>query len=95
MNTIRNVLRVVVPAVTVIALLPGSALAQNALMPTFSLQGEPKRKLTPDEQEKQDQLDNAYKAATNKIPDQKASNEPWGNVRPVPSPPAPKKKPQQ
>jgi hypothetical protein len=39
------------------------------------------------------QIDNDYKAATSKIPDQKA-NDPWGAIRPTPPAPAPKKKQQ-
>jgi Spy/CpxP family protein refolding chaperone len=52
-----------------------------------------KRKLTPEEMEKQQRLDDAYKAATNKIPDQKA-NDPWAVVRPTSPAPAAKKKAQ-
>jgi C-terminal processing protease CtpA/Prc len=48
-----------------------------------------KRPLTQDEVDKQRALDNAYKAATNKIPEPK-STDPWGNVRT--SAPAAKKK---
>jgi hypothetical protein len=39
-----------------------------------------KRPPTQEEVDKQRALDNAYKAATNKIPEQK-STDPWGNVR--------------
>ena len=39
------------------------------------------------------QIDNDYKAATSKIPDQKP-NDPWASVRPTPTVPAPKKKQQ-
>jgi hypothetical protein len=35
------------------------------------------------------QIDNDYKAATSKIPDQKP-NDPWGAIRPAPSTPSPK-----
>ena len=52
-----------------------------------------KRPLTQDEVDKQRKLDDAYKAATNKIPDQKA-NDPWAVVRPSSPTPAPKKKTQ-
>ena len=72
-------------------MLTGPAAAQMP-MPSISLGGEPKRKLTPEEQERQDALDKAYKSATNKIPDQK-QNDPWATVRPAPGTPAPKKKP--
>ena len=43
---------------------------------------------TQDQIEKQQKLDDAYKAATNKIPDQKAAD-PWAVVRPSGSAPAP------
>jgi hypothetical protein len=43
---------------------------------------------TQDQIEKQQKLDDAYKAATNKIPDQK-SGDPWAVVRPSGSAPAP------
>ena len=36
------------------------------------------------------QIDNDYKAATSKVPDQKA-NDPWAAIRPAPSTPSPKK----
>ncbi len=45
------------------------------------------------EQHRQKKLDEAYRAARNKIPEQKR-NDPWGDVRPPPTIPAPKKKPQ-
>ena len=65
--------------------LPGAgALAQSPIMPKFSIGGEQKRKLTPEEQERQRQIDSDYKAATNKIPAQKEPD-PWGDVRQAPS----------
>jgi hypothetical protein len=56
----------------------------------LQLQQEQKH-LTPEEQEQQKKLDNSYKAATKKIPDQKA-NDPWADVRQAPTVPAQKKK---
>ena len=50
----------------------------------MSLGEKEKRQLTPEEQEKQTQLDATYKAATKKIPDQKVAD-PWGGVRPTPT----------
>jgi hypothetical protein len=55
----------------------------------MSLQGDQKRQLTPEERERRKQIDNDYKAATSKIPDQKA-NDPWAAIRPAPSTPSPK-----
>jgi hypothetical protein len=66
--------------------LPGaSALAQgNPIMPKLSIGGEEKRKLTPEELERQKQIDADYKAATSKIPAQKAPD-PWADVRQAPT----------
>ena len=72
-----------------LAVLTGSASAQNPLMPSVHLGGGQKRQLTPEEQERQKQLDNDYKAATGKVPDQKAID-PWADVRPTPGTPSPK-----
>ena len=75
--------------------MPGaSALAQgsgggNPFMPKMSIGGEQKRKLTPEEQERQNQIDADYKAATSKIPTQKAPD-PWGDVRQAPAGSGPK-----
>jgi hypothetical protein len=66
--------------------LPGvSALAQsNPIMPKISIGGEQKRALTPEEQERQKQIDADYKAATSKIPAQKTPD-PWADVRQAPA----------
>jgi hypothetical protein len=66
----------------------------GAPMPKINLlERDQKSPLTPEEQERQNKLDDDYKAATNKIPNQKA-NDPWADVRPTPTAPAPKKKQQ-
>jgi hypothetical protein len=72
--------------------LPGaSALAQeNPFMPKMSIGGEQKRKLTPEEQERQKQIDADYKAATSKIPAQKKAADPWADVRQGPAASGPK-----
>jgi len=101
MTVVRNAPRLVVPAAAIVALLSGTAVAQapsgggggNPLMPRLSIGDDVKRKLTPEEQERQDALDAAYKAATKKIPDQKAAD-PWATVRPSPQTAAQNKKPQ-
>jgi len=71
-----------------LALPAASALAQDGggglPMPKFSIGGEQKRKLTPEEEEQQKQIDADYKAATKKIPDQKAAD-PWADVRQAPA----------
>jgi hypothetical protein len=71
----------------------GIGISPNGQMSFSPFAQQPKRPLTQEEIEKQKALDDAYKAATNKIPDQK-SNDPWATVRPTTSTPAAKKKQQ-
>jgi len=80
---LRTLLGLVLAAAFV---LPGaSALAQdNPIMPKLSIGGEQKRPLTPEEQERRKQIDADYKAATSKIPAQKATD-PWADVRQAPA----------
>jgi hypothetical protein len=73
----------------VVAVPTGIAFAQSPIMPKMSLQGDEKH-LTPEELERKRQIDDAYKAATAKIPD-KTVNDPWADVRPSPPAPALKK----
>jgi hypothetical protein len=61
--------------------------------PINLLGGEQKRALTPEEQEQQKKLDDDYKAATSKVPNQQKVD-PWGDVRAAPTVPVPKKKQQ-
>jgi len=49
------------------------------------------RTLTPEERERQKQIDDDYKAANKKVPDQKAKD-PWADVRSGPTVTDPKKK---
>jgi len=70
-------------AAAILALLTGIAAAQMP-MPSISLGGDSKRKLTPEEQEKQDALDKSYRSTMQKIPEKK-SVDPWGNIRSAPS----------
>jgi hypothetical protein len=67
-----------------------NASAQG-LPPINLLGAQQKRPLTPEEQERQKEIDDNYKAAAKKIPDQKGSD-PWADVRATPAVPAPKKK---
>ena len=72
-----------------LALIITNAYAQQT--PKINLlQGDQKRPLTPEEREQQKKLDDDYKAATKKVPDQKAID-PWGDVRPTQTPAAKKK----
>jgi hypothetical protein len=84
-NTARWMLRTLLATAAVFALLTVNVGAQmNPMMPKFSL-GKDQHKLTPEEQERQDQIDSAYQAATKKIPDQKPANDPWADVRQSPT----------
>ena len=76
-----------IPLAGVLALMTAEASAQG--MPPISLRPN-ERTLTPEERERQKQIDNDYKAATSKVPDQKA-NDAWAAIRPAPSTPSPKK----
>ncbi len=76
-------LRKSILAGAIIALLTGAASAQMP-MPGMTLGNGPKQ-LTPEERAKQKAIDDAYKAATKKIPEKKTPDDPWGNVRPNPS----------
>jgi hypothetical protein len=74
----------------VFALLAGPAYAQ---MPNINLMPEVKS-MTPEEKEQEAEQQKAYRDSLRKIPDAKASNDPWGNVRSTDAPktPAPAKK---
>ena len=94
----RKTLRILACAGATLFLLTAAASAQGVTLGDGGLGISPfkqqdKRPPTQEEIEKQQKLDDAYKAATNKIPDQKA-NDPWAVVRPSSSTPAPKKKTQ-
>jgi hypothetical protein len=71
--------RLIPLAGVLLALTTAYASAQG--MPPISLRGQ-QRTLTPEERERQKQIDNDYKAATSKIPEQKAKD-PWADVRPT------------
>jgi hypothetical protein len=64
-------------AVAITALMSDAASAQMAFSPFNTPQ---KRALTPDEIARQQKIDEAYKSATKKIPDQQV-NDPWATVR--------------
>jgi hypothetical protein len=66
----------------VIALLAGPAYAQ---VPNINLIPELASK-TPEEKEQDAVQQKAYKESLKKIPDAKASSDPWGNVRSVDAP---------
>jgi hypothetical protein len=69
-------------AVAIIALLTGSAYAQ---MPNINLLADSPSK-TPEELDREAAQQKAYKESLKKIPDAKASSDPWGTVRTVETP---------
>ncbi len=68
----------VLRAAAMIALLTGPAYAQQ--MPNINLMPEVNSK-TPEEKAADEARDKAYKDSLRKIPDAKASSDPWGTVR--------------
>lgn len=52
----------------------------HAQMPNINLMPEVKSK-TPEQKEAEQERDKAYKDSLRKIPDAKASNDPWGSLR--------------
>lgn len=77
-------------AAIIFALLAGPAQAQ--VMPNVNLMPDAKSK-TPEEKAAEEERDRAYKETLKKIPDAKASNDPWGGMRSEPAKPAVPKAP--
>ena len=84
-------------AAALVALLAGLSAPTSAQMqtPNMNLMPEVKTK-TPEEKEADAIKEKAYRESLRKIPDAKASNDPWGTVRtaepPKPAPAKPKTK---
>ena len=72
----------ILSAAAIIVLLTGPAYAQT---PNVNLMPEIASK-TPEEKEAEAARDKAYKESLKKIPDAKASTDPWGSVRSVDAP---------
>jgi len=75
----------ILSAAVVVALLAGPAYAQTPninLMPEFTSK-------SPEDKEAEAERDKKYKESLKKIPDAKASSDPWGNVRSVDTPTTP------
>jgi hypothetical protein len=79
-----SMLRRLIYASTIACLFAGPALAQGQEKPSIPLSYKPPP--TQEEIEKQKAADKAYDAAIEKIPDKKASSDPWGNIRPESQP---------
>jgi hypothetical protein len=78
-------LRRLLPAAVLVVLSTATAFAQLPM--GMTLRDQPKE-LTPEQRAKQKAIDDAYKAATRKIPEKKSAADPWGSVRSGPSSPS-------
>jgi hypothetical protein len=76
--SIQNLLWKLAQAWSLIALLIGAAFAQ---VPGINLAPED-HPLSTEEIDKRKATEDAYQSALKKIPDQKKSVDPWGNIRP-------------
>ena len=83
-------LRKLIQAGAIVALVTGTAAAQDAVGSPLN----PRRPSTPEETARQKASDEAYKAAMKKIPDKASSTDPWGNIRPSAPTTAKNKQPQ-
>jgi hypothetical protein len=87
-------LRKLITAGVIVALLVGAAAAQQPQQPLQpSIPLNQKRPPTQEEIDRQKAADDAYDAAIKKIPEKKSSADPWGTIRPS-SPTASKSKQQ-
>ena len=75
--SIQNLLWKLAQAGALIALFTGAAAAQ---LPSVNL-APADRQLTPAEVQKRQAIEDSYKSAIKKIPDQKPVDDPWGNLR--------------
>jgi hypothetical protein len=53
------------------------------------------RHVTPEEQQREREIENRYRETVSKIPDKKATNDPWGSMRAAPDKTSSKAKPRQ
>ena len=75
----------ILSAAAAIALLAGLAGPSYAQAPTVNIMS-PLPSKTPEEKEADAIKEKAYKESLRKIPDAKASSDPWGNVRSAETP---------
>ena len=75
----------IIIAVAIATLSGVSAFAQMPQGPSINVLGNG-RHMTPEERQRENQVESAYEAANKKIPDAKAPRDPWGAVRETPEP---------
>src|SRR3954447_26356716 len=79
-----NSLKKVVGAGAVVTLLTGMASAQLAT-PGIELSPDGGRALTREEKEKQNAIDEKYRATLKQIPEKRSPADPWNNMRSTPA----------
>ncbi len=79
----HHIVRTMIKAGAIIAVSTGIASAQSGL----NLLGPSGHRMTQEEHDKQEAIDQAYKSAIKKMPDKPKSVDPWGSVRPNTSSP--------
>ena len=67
-------------AAAMVALFAQRAAAQFST-PGIDLSGEDKRRYTPEEKEKMEEIDKDYKATMKKVPDKQKPYDPWAGAR--------------
>ena len=80
MRSLVTTMMIVAMAAPAYAQLPPGTGSSEGGKPSITVGGDKKAK-TADEIKYEQDLDRAYKSGLNKIPDQKAKTDPWGNVR--------------
>jgi hypothetical protein len=91
---ITAMLRKFIQAGAIVVLLTGDATCQpggTGNTPSdgmnMNVMPDTRRRLTPDEARREQEIENQYRETVNsKIPDKKATNDPWGNMRSAPAP---------
>jgi hypothetical protein len=92
LTRVTAMLRKLIPAGAIVVLLTGTVFAQvgsTGNTPGNMSMGIPTggggRHLSPEEQQREQEIESKYHDAVSKMPDKKASTDPWGNVRNAPS----------
>jgi hypothetical protein len=81
---IWNSLHKAVCAGAIVALSTGMASAQLPV-PGITLSPDGGRTLTPEEKEKQNAIDEKYRASLKQIPEKRTPSDPWSNMRSTPA----------
>jgi len=100
-NMGRAMLHKLIQAGAIVALLTGDAYCQvggttnSASDPMHFNMAPGASRRTPEEELRDREVESKYRETVSKIPDKKASSDPWGNVRAAPDKTSSKAKPRQ